>query len=300
MDLRHLRYFICVAEELHFGRAAARLGISQPPLSQQIRNLEEEIGVRLFDRTSRRVRLTEAGRQFFPEAQQTLLQAEHATQTARLAHRGDIGHLGLGYTTSGPFVPQVAGALYRYRRSYPGVELRLHELGRDEQISRLERRQIDIGLVRSFDRPVLSDALVCECLLDEDLILAVHRDHPLARRNDDPSIADLAGEPLVLYNSASGAGFIEHFFSLCEEAGFSPNIEQEAGSLATLLGLVAAGFGATVFVQSLGRLHLDNVVYRPLTPAVKSRLWLIHGHDLSPTARAFKAALELAATDEVH
>lgn len=288
MDLRHLRYFLSVAEELHFGRAAQRLGISQPPLSQQVRALEDELGVRLFERTSRRVRLTEAGRLFEPEARQTLIQAERAAHIARQAQRGEVGHLGLGFTASGPFVPRIAGALYRFRQLHPEVELTLSELGRDEQIEAVRTRQLDIGIVRDFAPPVLPEGLVAQRLLTEDMVLAMRVDHPLALREEPPRIVDLAGEPLVLYGQPNGAGFNEHFFALCEAAGFVPNVAHEARSLATLLGLVAAGFGPTIIARSLARLHVDNIVNRPLDLSVTSTLWLVHSDDLSPTGRAFK------------
>jgi DNA-binding transcriptional LysR family regulator len=291
MDLRHLRYFLCVAEEMHFGRAALRLGISQPPLSQQIRALEDELGVRLFDRTSRRVRLTEVGRLFEPEARATLLQADRAAQTARMAQRAEIGHLGLGFTTSGPFVPQIAGALYRFRQAHPDVELILHEQGRDEQIENVRNRQLDIGIIRDFLPPVLPDDMMSQCLLAEEMVLALRADHPLALRVTDPGIADLAEEPLVLYGAPNGAGFTEHFLALCERAGFVPRIAHEARSLATLLGLVSAGFGPTIIPRSMARLHMDNVVNRPFETPVTSSLWLIHHRDLSPTGRAFRTTI---------
>ncbi|MDE8653129.1 LysR substrate-binding domain-containing protein [Novosphingobium album (ex Liu et al. 2023)] len=288
MDLRHLRYFLHVAEELHFGRAAQRLGMSQPPLSQQIRALEEELGARLFERTSRRVRLTEAGRRFLPEARQALAQAERAVQVARLAHRGELGRLALGFTASAPFVARVADALYRYRQSHPQVELALQELGRDAQIARIERGELDMGIIRTFEPPLLPAGMAFECLVQEEMLLAVRQDHPLARCEADPAIADLAGVPLVLYNAANGAGFNEHFFALCEQAGFRPSVALEASSFATLLGLVAAGFGPTVLAQSLARLQMDNLVLRSLSVPVMSRLWMIHKHELSPTAQAFR------------
>jgi DNA-binding transcriptional LysR family regulator len=296
MDLRHLRYFLCVAEEMHFGRAALRLGISQPPLSQQIRALEEELGVQLFERTSRRVSLTDVGRLFVPEARATLAQAERAAQTARLAQMGQIGQLSLGFTASGPFVPRVARALYTFRQSFPNVELTLLEMGRDGQIDAVERRQLDVAIVRCFDRPFVTEGLVSMPLIEEEMFLAIRQDHRLAQQAEDPSIEDLKDEPLVLYSAVIGAGFNEHFFDLCEQAGFRPNIAQEAGSLATLLGLVAAGFGATILAQSLTRLHVDNLAYRSLATPVVSRLWLVHRDDLSPTSQAFKATI-LAAGD---
>jgi DNA-binding transcriptional LysR family regulator len=288
MDLRHLRYFICVAQEMHFGRAAARLGISQPPLSQQIRALEAELGVRLFDRTSRRVRLTQAGILFLPEAQETLDQADRAMQIARRAQRGEIGRLGLGFTTSAPFVLQIARALYAFRQDQPDVELTLVELPRDAQIAKVEQGQLDLGIVRGFEAPVLPPSLASICLLEEDLILAMRSDHPLAARAGEIGIADLAETRLVLYDSTNGAGFNEHLIALCHAAGFSPRVAQEAGGLATLLGLVAAGFGVTVLARSLARLHLADLVYRRLDePEAVSRLWLIHGGDMSAPSRAF-------------
>lgn len=288
MDLRHLRYFLSVAEEMHFGRAAQRLGISQPPLSHQIRMLEEELGVRLFERTSRRVRLTEAGRLFLPEAQRTLAQAERAAQIARLAHRGELGRLSMGFTASAPFVPRIASALYDFRQSHPQVELSLQELGRDAQIALVEQGQLDIGIVRALDRPPLPAGLNSECLLEEAMVLAMREDHPLACREENPSIADLAGVPLILYGATNGAGFNEHLFALCEEAGFQPTIALEVTSFATLLGLAAAGFGATILSQSLARLHVDNLVFRRLATAINSRLWIVYKDELSPTARSFK------------
>lgn len=298
MDLRHLRYFLCVAEEMHFGRAAQRLGISQPPLSQQIRALEDELGVRLFDRTSRRVRLTEAGELFVPEARQTLMQAEHAIETARLARRGELGRLRVGFTSSGPFVPLIASALYRFRETHPEVALTLRELGRDEQIEELRRGGLDIALVRGVAPPEPLPDVHVRCIIEEDMVVAMRAGHPLADRAADPSIADFAGVPMVLYAAPLGAGFNEHFFALCREAGFEPEIAHEASSFATLLGLVAAGFGATILARSLERLHLENVIYRRLDAPIASRLWLIHAAALSPTGRAFRDVIDELRLDD--
>lgn len=292
MDLRHLRYFLCVAEEMHFGRAAQRLGISQPPLSQQIRALEDELGVRLFDRTSRRVRLTEAGELFVPEARQTLRHAEHAIETARLARRGELGRLRVGFTSSGPFTPLIASALYRFRETHRDVELALRELGRDEQLDELRRGGLDIALVRGAEPPVMSPDIVARCIVKEDMVVAMRAGHPLVDRAADPTIADLAGVPMVFYAAPLGAGFNEQFFRLCREAGFEPDIAHEASSFATLLGLTAAGFGAAILPRSLERLHLENVVYRRLTAPIASRLWLIHGTTLSPTGQAFRDVID--------
>lgn len=291
MDLRHLRYFLCVAEEMHFGRAASRLGISQPPLSQQIRALEEELGVKLFERTSRRVYLTEAGKLFEPEARLTLQQAERALQTARMAQQGELGRLSFGFPASGPFVPRIANALYEFRRTHPQVDMALQELGANQLIERIHSRQIDLGLVRGFEPPVLPEGMVADGLLEENMMLVIRSDHPLAQQKAAPEIADLAGHPMVFYDPVNGAGFNEQFIALCQQAGFIPQVAYRASGLATLLGLVAAGFGATLLARSLARLHVDNLVFRPFATPVMSRLWLVHNEELSPTARKFKDAI---------
>jgi DNA-binding transcriptional LysR family regulator len=148
-----------------------------------------------------------------------------------------------------------------------------------------------MGIVRSFDPPALPSDMVFECLHEEDMLLALRREHPLAQRNSDPAIADLAGVPLVLYGAANGVGFNEHFFALCEQAGFEPSIALEVSSFSTLLGLVAAGFGATILSQSLARLRVENLVLRRFSTLVTSRLWMIHRRVLSPTAQEFKRTI---------
>jgi DNA-binding transcriptional LysR family regulator len=206
MDLRHLRYFTCVAEELHFGRAALRLGISQPPLSQQIRALEEELGVQLLERTSRRVRLTEAGRQFLPEARATIAQADQAARTARLAHRGEVGRLRLGFSTSVPFIPRVVDALSRFRQAYPQVSLELDELSRDEQMSRVERGLLDVAIMRAFSTPDLPPNMQSLRIQMDGVMLAMRQDHPLAHRTDVLALDDLRGEPMILLGPATEPG----------------------------------------------------------------------------------------------
>src|ERR1700761_2805483 len=153
MELRHLRYFVRVAEELHFARAAKHLGISQPPLSQQIRALEDELGVRLLERTSRRVMLTPAGKMFLEGARATLQQAERAATMARRAARGELGQLAIGFNASAPFVPQVARAIHDFRQTYPEVALQLTELPAAAQIEGLDDHLLDLGFMRSPAQP---------------------------------------------------------------------------------------------------------------------------------------------------
>lgn len=287
MDLRHLRYFLCVAEEMHFGRAAQRLGMSQPPLSQQIRALEHELGVVLFERTSRRVRLTEAGTRFVPEARATLDQADRAAQIARLTHRGELGLLQLGFSTSVPFVRSVMDALSRYRSRFPEVELKLDELPRDAQIERLERGMLDIGIARTFDTPAIGPQLVARCIRRDGIVLAMRHDHPLAGLDRNPVLADLEGEPLVLFGAINGAGFNEHVIAECERIGFRPDIALEATSFATLLGLTAAGFGLSILSAPMERLGVDTLAFRHMDVPFTSQLLLIHRQSPSPTTRAF-------------
>jgi DNA-binding transcriptional LysR family regulator len=276
MELRHLRYFVGVAEELHFGRAAERLGISQPPLSQQIRALEAELAVALFERSSRRVTLTPAGRLFLVEARRTLAQAEHAIEVARRAELGEIGELTVGFSTSAPFTTVVSQALYSFRQRYPGIRLLLNEMARDAQVEALAAEDLDVAFVRGFALPVLPAGIRALPMIEEPLLLAMRAGHPLAELNRPIHITDLAGEPFVVFGRERGGGFNEHVALLCRRAGFEPNIVQEASGLATLLGLVAAGFGVTMISSSLGALHTDNIVYRALAdPDAISRMWLL-------------------------
>lgn len=288
MELRHLRYFLRVAEERHFGRAALRLGISQPPLSQQIRALEEELGVVLFERTSRRVQLTEAGRLFLPEAQRTIEQADRAAATARRAQRGEMGELRLGFTASAPFVPAISEALFAFRGAFPDVQLNLSELPRDDQIERLRDRRLDCGIVRGIEPPALPGSLLATPLLEEALMIAMRTDHPLAGKAGAVDMAQLRDEAWVLYEPHLGAGFNEHLLDLCRGAGFLPEVTQEAVSLASLLGLVVAGFGLTVLAQSLTTLHPDRIAYRPIAQVnAVTRLWLVRPRDMTPACGNF-------------
>jgi DNA-binding transcriptional LysR family regulator len=291
VDLRHLRYFTCVAEELHFGRAALRLGISQPPLSQQIRALEEELGVQLLERTSRRVRLTEAGRQFLPEARATMAQAEQAARTARLAHRGDVGRLRLGFSTSVPFIPRVVDALSRFRQAYPQVSLELDELPRDEQMSRVERGLLDVAIMRAFSTPDLPSNMQSLRIQMDGVMLAMRQDHPLAQRTDILTLDDLRAEPMILFGGGNGAGLNERLIEECQTLGFELDVVIETASFATLLGLTAAGLGVTILSRSLMRLNVDTLAFRPLEVPFTSELLMLHMDAPSPSTSNFRTMI---------
>jgi DNA-binding transcriptional LysR family regulator len=292
MELRHLRYFVCVAEELHFGNAALRLGISQPPLSQQIRALEEELGVRLLDRTSRRVQLTEAGTQFLAEAHATLAQADRAARVARLAHDGELGRLSLGFSPSVPFIAYVVDALARFRRTFAQVSVELNELPPDEQISGVERGMLDIGIMRAFYPLQLPPQMASLHLQREGMMVVMRGDHPLAALDRPLTIADLENEPLILFGSLHGAGFNEMLMTHCEALGFKPNVALEADSFGTLVGLAAAGLGITIMSRSLARLNVDTLVFRHIEMPFSSQLVMFHLRDASPTTRNFRQLIE--------
>lgn len=292
MELRHLRYFVCLAEELHFGNAAERLGISQPPLSQQVRALEDELGARLFDRTSRRVQLTEAGRLFLPQARETLAQAERAARVARQAHQGEIGRLRLGLSPSVPFITDVMDTLARYRRAFPQVSVELNELPRDEQIAGVERGTLDIGLVRAFSALELPSQMEAVHLQREGMVLAMRRDHRLANLERVLLLEDLQDEPLILFGSMNGAGFNEILLAHCEILGFRPKVTLEAGSFGALVGLTAAGLGITILSQSLARLNVDTLAFRHIEMPFASQLLMFHLRDGSPATLNFRRLID--------
>jgi DNA-binding transcriptional LysR family regulator len=288
MELRHLRYFVRVAEELHFGRAAVKLGISQPPLSQQIRALEDELGIELFDRTSRRVRLTDAGALFLVEARRTLDQARHAVDVARRIQQGEEGELAIGFGSSVPFVPLVSNGFAAFRAEHPAIHMTLKELGREAQINQLREGQLDLGFIRGIDRPILPGALLSSFVQEEALLIALRSDHPLARENRPLTVSDVAGQPMVMFSRDVGAGFNEQVDLLFAREGRELRVFQEVSGLGSMLGLVAAALGITVISESLIGLKADGVVYRPFAAeGAVSRLWLIRGAEPSPIARSF-------------
>ncbi|MCJ1883561.1 LysR family transcriptional regulator [Pseudomonas sp. LA21] len=287
MELRHLRYFIAVAEELHFGRAAEQLGISQPPLSQQIQALEEEIGARLLERTNRRVALTAAGQLFLTEARLVLQQVDRAVLLARRAHQGEIGELKIGFTASAPFTSTLPRSILAFRQAYPDVHLELQELSSGQAVEALLEERVEVGLIRPIALP---DSLEAVELFSEPLVAVLRADHPLAESNPDGlEIAALADEPFVFFPRSYGTGLYNQLIALSRQAGFSPRIAQEAGEAMTIIGLVAAGLGVSMLPASFRRTRVDGVVYRTLLdPGATSSVWLVRRRDEhSPLAQSF-------------
>lgn len=299
MELRHLRYFVAVAEELHFRVAAERLHIAQPALSQQIRALEDDLGVQLFDRSRRRVRLTPAGSEFLRGARATLEQAEQARRAAVRAQRGEVGRLALGFV--GSAVHEVMPRLVRaFREVRPDVELELLALYTPKQAWALQEGQIDVGLLRI---PPLHDHLEVLPVAREPLLAVLPADHPLASEARIP-LASLANEDFVFPPRRLSPAIHDRVISLCQEAGFSPRVVQESGesdsdsaAFQSLAGMVAAGLGVSLTVNIPENLQNPGAVCRPVyEPEASWELVVAWRRDeTSPIVRAFVALAERVA-----
>lgn len=291
MELRHLRYFIAVAEELHFGRAAQVLGISQPPLSQQIQALEQELGARLFERTNRRVELSEAGRLFLQEARLVLAQVEKAADVARRAQLGELGEMKIGFTSSAPFNSSIPKAIHTFRQRFPAVHLDLREMSSRDVAEAVFDEAIELGLMRPMPLP---EGLISTELLREPLVAVLNASHPLAARSDQGLyLESLANEPFVFFPRSYGSGLHAQLLNLARQAGFNPHFAQEAREAMTIIGLVSAGLGVSVLPASFQRMRIDGVVYRTLLDeGAMTAVWLVQRKGgASPMAEAFAQLL---------
>ena len=297
MELRHLRYFIAVAEELHFTRAAERLHIGQPPLSHAIQVLEADVGALLFERTKRSVRMTEAGKLFLNDARRILALSERAADTARRAQRGEAGELRIGFTFSTPLTPLFATVINRYRQQFPAVSLKLHEMATQGQVEALHQRRLDLGFVRPPEGAGTAGITLSE-LREDRLVVVLPRAMALARQKAI-HMAQLKDLPFVMYPANAGTGIYPQIFRLCREAGFVPRIGQVAGEASTIIGLVAAGSGVSVLPASFDRIRMDGVCYRQIADAgASTRLLLAQRDDeRSPLVDAFVALARTAAAE---
>jgi DNA-binding transcriptional LysR family regulator len=261
VELRHLRYFIAVAEERHITRAAERLGIQQPPLSQRIKAIERELDVQLFRRKARGVELTDAGRAFLDNARAMLAHFDHTFETTRRTARGEQGRISVGVTPTSPFHPFVPRVIRAFRESYPQVFLRLEERLGNELVEQLRNEHIDVAFIRT----VVTDpeGLVVHSLIEEPMVVALPRGHPLARDGGaaaSVSLQRLARETFILYGPP-GTAFYDLTMAACRAAGFDPRVGQETPRLTSSLNLVAVGLGICLVPASLQQMHLDGVVY---------------------------------------
>ncbi len=260
MELRHLRYFVAVAEELNFGRAAERLGIAQPPLSRQIRDLERELGTALFDRVSRGVELTAAGRAFLPEARLTIAQSERARRTAQRAAAGETGRLRVGFVEAATHSGILPDVLSFFRVHLPSIGLSLFELDPLRQAEAFQDGRIDVGIVQS--PPLDAERwLHVEVIYTEPVVLAVPTTHRLAGRSRF-SLASLSAESFVLFPRNAGPAMYDDIIARCRAAGFSPHVVQEATRWHTLAILVGAGVGVGFVPRSLTKFQQHGVAYR--------------------------------------
>lgn len=292
MELRQLHYFLAVAEELHFSRAAERLHIAQQPLSFQIKQLEDELGVQLFYRTTRRVELTPAGNHFLHHARQAIEQLNLGIEAAQRAERGEIGRLALGYV--GTTLYNIFPATLRlFRERYPNIEVSLHELNSPFLEQKILKGELDVGLVARF----MDDAdLAAVPLLYEGASVALPKNHPLAAY---PALRlrDLAKTPFVFCSRTDKPLAYDQMIAGCLAAGFSPIIAQEAASDQAIIGLVAAGVGVALISACMEILRPDEVDYRPLIePDVQVEYRVTWRRDNpSPIVQAFvQTAVEVA------
>ena len=262
MELRHLRYFMAVAEELHFGKAATKLHIAQPPLSQQIQQLETELGFKLFYRTKRRVSLTEAGQAFLTETQQIFQQLEEAIAKSKKISRGEKGTLSIAFVSSAAYniIPPI---LRKFRTLVPEVKLQLKELTTKEQLQWLAEERLDLGFVRPpVDKPEFNSQII----LWETLIVALPENHFLADR-DKISGQSLAEESFILFPRNLAPELYDRVITLCQQANFSPQVIQEAIQMQTIVSLVSAEIGIAIVPESLQNLQRTGVIYKPLLEA---------------------------------
>jgi len=265
MELRHLRYFVAVAEHGHVTRAAESLGIQQPPLSQQIKALEEELGVQLLRRKPRGVELTDAGAAFLERARAILAEVDRAFASTRRTARGEEGRVVVGFTSSAPFHPFVPRVIRMFREASPHVSLVLEESGSRDLVQWLHDETIDAAFIRS---PVAAvEGLFVRPLLQEKMLVALPTGHPLAGSYEPLALTELASHTFILYKRPGAPGLYDSIITACRGAGFSPRVGQEAPRIVSTLNLVAAGLGVSIVPESLRRLQMDGVVYRELDDA---------------------------------
>lgn len=259
MEFRQLKYFITLAEELHFGRAAERLHLSQPALSKQIQALEDDLEIQLFERTKHQVKLTSAGKYLLETAHRVLHDTEQGIQVAKKLTKGEIGLLRIGVTTPALYsiVPEL---LRKYRNRFPTVELALTGMSTEDQVEALRNRQIDVGFLSP---PIREKTLALQVVYEEPYLVALPKSHPLANQ-EYVSLASLADEPIIFYPRSKGPSLHAQFVRLCGQAGFVPNIVQEVEMPHIRIGLVAAELGVTFIASSIQSLTMAGVIYKTL------------------------------------
>jgi DNA-binding transcriptional LysR family regulator len=285
MELRHLRYFVAVAEELHFARAAERLHITPPSLTQQIQVLEAELGVRLLRRTKRSVELSEAGHRFIEEARKTLLQAEHTEQVGKQAGRGEIGRIEIGFTTSSACLGLVSDIIATYRSDYPKVDIRLRRMETPQQLADLSEGRLDVGFVRPPDRYPIG--VTGFHVYRQPILIAMLTTHPLATVGQI-SCAQLAHESFIVPSVESEMGFSGYVSEIAKQGNFTPRVSHRASDYITIVTLVGAGVGLAAVPASFSRLQIPGVCYRESDLIYQARAVLAHRRgESAPAIKSF-------------
>jgi DNA-binding transcriptional LysR family regulator len=288
MELRHVNYFLALAEEKHFTRAAERSGIQQPPFSRQIRDLEEMVGARLFTRAPNGTFLTEAGRAFQSAVQNIPNQIERATRDAQRAARGEVGSLRVGYTGSAGFHPVVSSAIRSFRRNYPEVDLSLEEANTPRLVEGIKDGSYDVG----FLRPGASGSAELQerLLVEEAMVAVLPADHPLSAA-EKVKLARLKDEPFILLPPSSGPILHDEIYAACRSAGFEPTLGQMAPQIGSVINLVATGLGVSLVPECMRCLQVPGVVFRSLAgkgPIARLAVSLRRGES-AVTVRNFNA-----------
>lgn len=289
MELRHLRYFLAVSEDLSVTRAAARLGIAQPALSHQIQALEREIGAPLLFRQSRGVSLTEAGRRFADGARRILADVAEATTEARRSARGEVGRIRIGFTGSASFNPFVTGAIRDYRAAYPDIEIELVEENTAQQLEAFRARRLDVAFVRPS--PGEFDGFWTRHLFDEPMVVALPVGHPLAGAGRT-ALAALADESFITYPRRNGRALYDSIAAACEAAGFQPRIWQNAPQLTSVVNLVATGIAIAIVPASMARVATEGVRYLAITGPAPSATMVL-ARPLAPEMPAARMFADL-------
>jgi DNA-binding transcriptional LysR family regulator len=298
MELRHLRYFIAVAEAEHITRAAERLGIQPPPLSRQIKAMEKEIGVQLFCRKPRGVELTDAGRALLDDAHAMLAHLGHAFDTARRTARGEQGRISVGYTTAYAFHPLVPRVIGEFQQAFPLVHLTLEESSPYDLIERVQADQIDavfMGMPASDP-----EGLAIDLLIEEPMMVALPRGHALIRsekgRDTALALKSLAGESFIAFGRAHSPSTMQTnaIAAACQAAGFNPRVGHVVPNNLSRLNLVAAGLGIAIVPISFQRVNIDGVVYRRLKGATQLKIPLNLASRHGDTSAVVRQFLKLA------